>query len=88
MVTDYLVPVSVSEALKMLASHKGQARIIAGGTDLVLQMDSGEKSPQILVDITHIDAMKQIELDSEYIYIGAAVTHAEIASLVSCKETR
>lgn len=79
MVTEYLLAKSVPEALRLLNQHNGNARIIAGGTDLVLQLEAGEHSLAALVDITQIGEMCTIEQDDQFIYIGAAVTHAEIA---------
>ena len=77
---EYLFPVSVKEALEMLNAHKGDARIIAGGTDLVVQLQEGIKSTKCLVDITRLKELKIIEMQGDTVRIGAAVTHAEIAS--------
>jgi CO/xanthine dehydrogenase FAD-binding subunit len=74
----YLSPTSVEEALHLLASHHGQAQIIAGGTDILPDIRQGKKDPHCLVDITRILALKQIEIKEEFVEIGAAVTFAAI----------
>jgi CO/xanthine dehydrogenase FAD-binding subunit len=75
----YERPKSVSEALSVLEQAEGRGRVIAGGTDLVLQLRQGERAAYLLVDITGIDELKQIEEKDGWIRIGAAVTHAEVA---------
>ena len=40
---EYLFPASVQEALEMLDSYKGEARIVAGGTDLILELKEGKR---------------------------------------------
>lgn len=77
---EYLFPRSIQEALENLKSYKGQARIIAGGTDLILELKDRTRTVKCLVDIREIDALKNIEQDGEEIKIGAGVTHSQIAS--------
>jgi len=80
MLQEYLIPKSTSEVLELLASHKGKARIIAGGTDLVLQMEAGQYLPEALVDVSSLLELCRIDQDERYTYIGAAVKHAELAA--------
>ncbi len=77
---DYLFPQSVEEALEILQAHGGKARIIAGGTDLALQCQRGRNPARVMVDITHIPGLESIEERDGSIYIGARVTHAEVAA--------
>jgi len=77
---EYLFPGSAEEALQMLAERRGRARIIAGGTDLVLQSQQGKIQATTLVDITRIPGLDFIEEREGYIYLGAQVTHAQIAA--------
>jgi len=77
---EYLFPRSIQEALEILKSYKGQARIIAGGTDLILELKDRTRTVKCLVDIREIDALKNIEQDGEEIKIGAGVTHSQVAS--------
>ena len=72
---DYLFPQSVDEALEMLGSHGGEARIIAGGTDLAIQSQRGRVQAMVMVDITRIPGLDQIEERDGYVHVGARVTH-------------
>jgi CO/xanthine dehydrogenase FAD-binding subunit len=76
----YLFPATVQEALEMLAAHDGQARIIAGGTDLVLQSQRGQCLATAMVDVTRIPGLDAIEEREGYVTIGCQATHARIAA--------
>jgi CO/xanthine dehydrogenase FAD-binding subunit len=76
---DYQKPKNVAEALALLAQAEGRGRIIAGGTDLILQLRKRERAADLLVDITGIDDLTGIVEKDGWILIGAAVTHAEVA---------
>ena len=77
---DYLYPETIHEAVDLLAEWSGQARIVAGGTDLVLQLKRGERQAVCLIDISRIEGMRGIEESDGAITLGAAVTHAEAAA--------
>lgn len=77
---EYLFAGSVDEALRMLAAREGRARLIAGGTDLVLQAKEGKQQPDCLVDITRIPGLNEIAERNGYITLGAQVTHAQAAT--------
>ncbi|MBL8163181.1 MAG: FAD binding domain-containing protein [Anaerolineae bacterium] len=75
----YHTPTTVDEALSLLAQYAGRARIIAGGTDLLVEMRAGEHEPHhALIDITRIAELTTIARDGEQITIGAGVTHTQI----------
>ena len=76
--TEYCTPASIEEALDLLTCHQGQACIIAGGTDLLIDLSKGKKQAQVLVDITRIPGLKQIRVEAGFVEIGAAVTFAQI----------
>lgn len=64
---------SVDDALKALSAASGKARVIAGGTDLLLELQQGKKKPvDILVDINRIPEMTLVEVEGEWLSIGAA----------------
>ncbi len=79
MVEEYHFPRTVEEALEILERYGGEARIIAGGTDLVLQLKRGEVEARVLVDITRIPQLRGIREEDGYIWIGATTTHQEVA---------
>jgi len=79
---DYYRPSTLDEALKILASCKGEARVIAGGTDLVLDIKKGSKKAKYLVDIRDIDGVNVIEEKGDKLYLGAGVTHTQAASSI------
>ncbi len=83
---EYLYPANVDEALRTLTSHDGRACVIAGGTDLVLQLRRSERQRiknirvSCLVDVSRIDALRGISETDGVVTIGAATTHAEVAA--------
>lgn len=68
----------MDEAVALLSGAKGAAHVLAGGTDLVVQMTSGLRSPDIVVDIKRIPDVLSISEDAIGFRIGAAVCGAEI----------
>ena len=73
---------SADEALRRLMQESGQARIVAGGTDLLIQIRETEsyEGSLTLLDVSEVDEMKEIRESKEFLYIGAAVTMTEISS--------
>jgi carbon-monoxide dehydrogenase medium subunit len=76
--TEYLFPASVQEAVACLERFAGQARIIAGGTDVLPDLRKGKITPQCLVDITRIPELDQIERRGDCVQVGATVTFSAL----------
>jgi CO/xanthine dehydrogenase FAD-binding subunit len=77
--THYHTPSTVDEALELLRSYQGRARVIAGGTDLMLDLRHGHlPRPEALIDITHIEGISAVEQDGDTLLIGAGATHTQI----------
>lgn len=75
----YYTPTTVEEALVLLRTYQGRARVIAGGTDLLLDIKQGHlPRPEALVDITRIPGMSDLRQEDDTVYLGAGVTHAQI----------
>lgn len=75
----YHTPNTVGEALSLLQQYGDQAQIVAGGTDLILEMQQGHRPPvHTLIDVTRIAGLDQIGEEDGWITIGAAVTHGQV----------
>jgi xanthine dehydrogenase FAD-binding subunit len=78
---EYLRPTNVNAALQALASAPGPASPIAGGTDLMLDLQQGNHPPlHTLVDLTAIPELAALEIRGSELFIGAAVPLSHIAS--------
>ncbi len=76
----YLAPTTVDEAVSAFAAATGAASILAGGTDLLVQMRSGVRKPGTIIDIKKIPALTAIEdLGGGAFRVGAAVSGAVLA---------
>ena len=76
---DYEAPTSVEAAVAALAAADDEARIFAGGTDLLVQLREEMIRPSLFVDIKRISETRSIIVDDSYVRIGAAVTGAELS---------
>jgi len=89
---DYSAPTSIDEALRLLAGASGKARVLGGGTDLLIQLRDGmHESTRLVVDAKHIAELSALSFDSRAgLRIGAAVpcyrvtSNAEVARLYPC----
>lgn len=77
---DYKIPNTIEEACDLLWQAEGRAKIIAGGTDLVIGLRNGNHAPPCIIDITRIEELRKIEEMNGSVFIGAAATHSEIVS--------
>ncbi len=73
----YINAARIDEALEALAIHGPRARIVAGATDLILELERGSRTGvDVLVDITRIPGLDHITLDEKgWIHLGPLVTH-------------
>ncbi len=77
----YYTPASVAEAVEILERYDGEARVVGGGTDLLVETRRGLHKPVVaMVDVTHIEGLGEILLNDEHIVIGCGVTHSQIVS--------
>ena len=76
---DYEAPTSVEAAVAALAAADDEARIFAGGTDLLVQLREEMIRPSLFVDIKRISETRTISVDDTHVRIGAAVTGAELS---------
>jgi aerobic carbon-monoxide dehydrogenase medium subunit len=76
----YVKPASLDEALDLLAAHAPSAIPLAGGQSLMATLNLRLSSPEILVDISELQALRGIRLEEATVCIGAMTSHAEVAS--------
>src|SRR5438270_13183329 len=74
----YEGPETLPAAVALLAGASGPARILAGGTDVIVQMETDLIEPQLLVDIKKIPEVRQIVAENGGLRVGAAATGMEI----------
>ena len=82
----YLQPTSLDEALALLDEHAGRARIIAGGTDVIVELSRGVRPTSTLIDITAIPGLKYIREEDGVIRLGALATHNDVIASPLCVE--
>lgn len=77
---DYVRVQSVAEALRLLAQHGDDARLLAGGQTLLATLNMRLSEPALLIDITRIAGLRGIERRGDRLWIGALATHSDIES--------
>ncbi|HTE66186.1 MAG TPA: xanthine dehydrogenase family protein subunit M [Candidatus Binatia bacterium] len=82
----YEAPESLEAAVALLAGANGEARVLAGGTDLLVQMRADMVDPELIVDIKKIPETRLITEDNGGWRIGAAVTGAELKEYARLKQ--
>lgn len=76
---NFFRPVTVKQVSELLDKYQEHAQLIAGGTDLLLQVRQRNRPlSAYLIDLTRVEGMNEIIADGEQIMIGAAVTHDQI----------
>lgn len=82
----YERPTTLKAAAQMLAKEKGQAFILAGGTDLLVRLRTGFIDPDLVIDIKGVNGAKDIQKTASGFKIGAAVSGAELGEHVALKK--
>ncbi len=72
----YLSPATLEEVLDLLAEHGAGARVVAGGTDVMVEFDRGGRSGvHTLIDLTRINGLDSIHQSRHGVHLGPLVTH-------------
>lgn len=83
----YYTPNTLDEVLALLDEFRDEARLIAGGTDLIIEMDHELRNPAVLIDISRLQGLDTISRDDDsIIHLGPAVTHNQIVGSALCRE--
>lgn len=83
---EYYKPKDFSELSELLLQYKTKAKILSGGTDLVVRIKDGFEFPEIVVDIKSISELKELKFDGKNLFIGATVTFNELIETDVVKE--
>jgi len=83
---DYTAPSTVEEAVRILAAAPGTAKVLSGGTDLLVQLRSGRVKPGLIVDIKKIPGIAGIREQDGGFVIGAATSGAEIGECAALQK--
>ncbi|MCX8095614.1 MAG: xanthine dehydrogenase family protein subunit M [Caldisericia bacterium] len=75
---EYLKPKSIDELVEILYQYRSKARILSGGTDLIVRIKDGFEFPEVVIDIKGIDELKALKFDGNNLFIGACVTFNEL----------
>jgi carbon-monoxide dehydrogenase medium subunit len=81
---DYVQPATLAEVFSLLSEHGARAQLIAGGTDLLVQMKMEQKSPACLISLSRIQELQGITSRGDF----TAGATASIWSLAKSKEVR
>lgn len=82
----YEKPQTVAEAARLLSAEKGLSRILAGGTDVLVQMKAGGVEPALIVDIKALPGLRSIVAEAGGFRIGAAVSGAQLGEDAQLKK--
>jgi len=84
---NYYTPTSLQEALELLDKFQPDARLVAGGTDLILEIERGLRTLEAVIDISRLNGLDAIALDEdERIHLGPTVTHNQVVGSKLCRE--
>ena len=83
---DYLGPDSLEKALDLLAEHKDNAKILAGGTDLLVRMKKGLLTPGVLIGLNAVHELSYIQNQDNILCIGAMTPLADIIASESVQK--
>ena len=83
---DFYAPTTVDEALELMHKYQDSVSVIAGGTDLVLELNEYKATPAVVIDLKKIKELNYIRVEDGVFRIGAMATHASLAADQAVKE--
>lgn len=83
----YFTPFSLVETLELKSKYQNEARLVAGGTDLIVELERKVNPADILIDVTHLLDLDKIWLDDQnQVHIGPLVTHNQVVASKLCQD--
>jgi carbon-monoxide dehydrogenase medium subunit len=80
----YQRPATLADALSLLTAHGDRARVIAGGTDVLVELQRGIRPTQTLIDITGLAELKYVRDAGDHLALGALATHNDVIASPAC----
>ena len=79
---NYFIPATLNETLQLLAERREKARLVAGATDLMLELERGlRKGIETVIDVTRLPGLDRITLvENDTIHLGPLVTHNAVVA--------
>src|SRR5690348_13811809 len=82
----YLQPATLAEALRLLREHAGRARLVAGGTDVLVELSRGVRPTTTLIDLSALRELKYIHDEGGRLHLGALATHNDVVASPACAQ--
>jgi CO/xanthine dehydrogenase FAD-binding subunit len=83
---EYFKPETIEELVETLLKNKGNARILAGGTDLIVRIKDGLEFPGAVIDIKGLSELKKLDFKDNKLFIGSLVTFNDLINSEVVKE--
>jgi len=74
-VFDYATPATLAEATALLVQYEGEAKVLSGGQSLVPLLNMRLAQPQVVIDISKVEALTATSVDDGQVRYGAATVH-------------
>lgn len=82
----FIQPRTIDETVQLLSQFGKDARIISGGTDLIIEIERKLRTPRVVIDVSRIPGREYIREDGDYIRLGAGVTHNQVVGASLLRE--
>jgi xanthine dehydrogenase iron-sulfur cluster and FAD-binding subunit A len=82
----FIQPRAIDEAVELLAQYGKDARLVNGGTDLLIEIERKIRTPQVVIDVSRLPNLDYIREDGDYIRLGAGVTHNQAVASALLRE--
>ena len=76
----------LKQAVALLTEHGASAKLLAGGTDLLVDLKASPHTPKVVIDVSRAADLRRIEMTADGLCIGAMVTHSEIMASSAVRE--
>ena len=82
----FITASSIDETLDLLAQYGKDARLINGGTDLILEIERRVRAPKVVIDVSRLPGSDEIRFEDGAFHLGASVTHNQVVADAQLRE--